>query len=209
MSGLIKLVVYLGLLAGVGFCGSRFGAEFEAVTAVPSSGSRSAMMAWFGGTLGLLVILGLMTAREVGAWLGRRTESHILEGEKPDAVPNEVRQAELLVKQKQPLEAIRVLREFLQAHPKEFYVQFQIAEIYAGPLRNNLAAALEYEDLLGKKLDPERWGWTAIRLVRLYAKLGRQEEVIALLERVVRDYGKTSAARKAEKLLAGRENPAA
>ena len=100
-----------------------------------------------------------------------------------------------------PLEAVKVLREFLEAHPKHHYAQLRIAEIYHESMRNRLAAALEYEDLLTKKLDPERWGWTAIRLVRLYSQLGKRDKAVDLLRRVANDYGKTSAAHKAEKLL--------
>jgi tetratricopeptide (TPR) repeat protein len=129
------------------------------------------------------------------------TESHILEGEPPAVVPEEVQEADRLLKERRPLEAVNLLREFLETHPREHLAQFRIAEIYADQLHNPLAAALEYEQLLTHKLDAERWGWTAVRLARLYRLTRDFDKAEALLQRVVQERPKTSAARKADKLM--------
>jgi hypothetical protein len=89
-----------------------------------------------------------------------------------------------------------------QKHPREQYVALRIAEIYETNLRNYLAAALEYEEVLKKKLPAERWGWAAIHLANLYSgKLDRIPEATALLHRIVEEYGQTGAAKKARERL--------
>ncbi len=66
----------------------------------------------------------------------------------------------------------------------------------------NFAAALEYEEVLKHKLPAERWGWAAIHLCNLYSKLNKAEQSVALLHRIVAEYGETAAAKKARKRLA-------
>jgi hypothetical protein len=77
----------------------------------------------------------------------------------------------------------------------------RIAEIYEKDLNNPLAAALEYEEVLTKKLEPERWGWSAIHLCNLYYRMDQQAKADALLHRIVREYGQTAAAKKARERL--------
>jgi hypothetical protein len=106
-----------------------------------------------------------------------------------------------------PLDAIQLMRNYLKEHPQEQHVALRIAEIYEKDLKNHLAAALEYEEVLKQKLPPEQWGWTAIHLCNLYStKLNQPEKARALLERIDTEYGNTSAASKARKHL-GIEEP--
>jgi len=73
----------------------------------------------------------------------------------------------------------------------------RIAEIYETNLGNYLAAALEYEEILKKKLPAERWGWAAIHLANLYSgKLNKTVEATKLLRRIVDEYGQTVAAKR-------------
>jgi tetratricopeptide (TPR) repeat protein len=99
------------------------------------------------------------------------------------------------------LEAIRMMREYLEKNPREQYVALRIAEIYEKDLNNLLAAALEYEEILKNKLPPERWGWAAIHLCNLYSKLNKSDQAVALLQRIVSEYGQTAAAKKARERL--------
>src|SRR6266540_2284702 len=88
------------------------------------------------------------------------------------------------------LEAIRLMREYLQKNPREQHVALRIAEIYEKDLQNYLAAALEYEEVLKHKLPPERWGWAAVHLCNLYtSKLNHSDKAIILLQRIVTEYG--------------------
>jgi hypothetical protein len=99
------------------------------------------------------------------------------------------------------LEAIRMMREYLKKNPREQHAALRIAEIYEKDLNNYLAAALEYEEVLTKKLAPERWGWAAIHLCNLYFKLDKEDKAVALLKRIDTEYGQTAAAEKARKRL--------
>jgi predicted Zn-dependent protease len=105
------------------------------------------------------------------------------------------------IRKTDPLEAIRLLREYLNQNPGEPQVTQCIAELYEKDLRNPLAAALEYEELLKQKLDPERWGGLAIHLTNLYIRLKQPDKAIALLHRIDQECGDTSAAIKARKRL--------
>ena len=101
------------------------------------------------------------------------------------------------------LDAIRLLREYLASHPKEIHALVRIAEIYDKDLNNYTAAALEYEKVLEYTINPERWGWIAIRLVNIYTgELGEAEKGMALLRRIVSEQGQTKAADKARHRLA-------
>jgi tetratricopeptide (TPR) repeat protein len=96
------------------------------------------------------------------------------------------------------LEAIRLLREYLEKNPRAQHVALRIAEIYEKDLSNPLAAALEYEEVLKQKLPPERWGWAAIHLCNVYTgKLNQPQKGIDLLRRIVTEHGETAAAEKA------------
>jgi hypothetical protein len=56
--------------------------------------------------------------------------------------------------------------------------------------------------VLSKKLPPERWGWAAIHLSNLYSgKLGKPEQAMELLHRIVHDHPTTAAAKKARERL--------
>ncbi len=94
-----------------------------------------------------------------------------------------------------------MLRDYLKKNPRELHAALRIAEIYEKDLKNYLAAALEYEEVLKHKLPPERWGWAAIHLCNLYSKLNHQDKTLNLLHRIVNEYPKTAAAKKARTRL--------
>ncbi|XOV70779.1 MAG: tetratricopeptide repeat protein [Verrucomicrobiota bacterium] len=101
------------------------------------------------------------------------------------------------------LEAIRILREYLEVNPKQQHAAIRIAEIYEKDLKSPLAAALEYEEILQQKLAPERWGWAAIHLANLYSgPMGKPEKAIDLLRQLVEKYPDTPAGEKASQRLA-------
>ena len=155
---------------------------------------------------GLLCAVGFigfafLLARDVAQFFANKAEEALFNDDGAPVDP-EYEQAEELWKDGKYLEALNALREYLGKHPREQYVALRIAEIYEENLHNPLAAALEYEELLKKKLPAERWGWAAIHLANLYSgKLNQSEKSIALLRRIDSDYGQTVAANKARERL--------
>ncbi|HEX7860150.1 MAG TPA: tetratricopeptide repeat protein [Verrucomicrobiae bacterium] len=180
--------------------------------AVPSAGGstrKTAAKAPGGGRIGLwtaiflisLVVLGIMIARDVSNFLGNRALETIYNDEGKGVANPEYEEAEQAWANGRHLEAIGLMRDYLAKHPREQHVAIRIAEIYEKDLGNHLAAALEYEEVLKKKLPPERWGWAAIHLCNLYFKLGQEQKAYDLLRRLVKDYPETPAADKARKRL--------
>ena len=156
------------------------------------------------GGLGLLSLVGLslLVARDASRYLANRVDDFIFNDDLKGVHDPEYEEAENVWANGQYLEAIQLMRDYLKRHPREQYVALRIAEIYEINLGNYLAAALEYEEVLRKKLPPERWGWAAIHLANLYSgKLNKVEAATSLLRRIVDDYGQTGAAKKARERL--------
>lgn len=145
--------------------------------------------------------LGLMVGRDVSNYMAHRVHREIYgEASDPEGDPD-YDEAEQVWANGDHLEAIRLLRAFLEKKPAKLHAAFRIAEIYEKDLQNNLAAALEYETILTRRFDPERWAWAAIHLVNLYNRLGQAAKADALLQRIVAEHPSTEAAAKARERL--------
>ena len=156
------------------------------------------------GVTGFFVFVGLavLIAYDVSRYVANRVDDFIFNDDLKGVKDPEYEEAEKTWAKGEYLEAIRMLRDYLNRHPREQYVSLRIAEIYEDNLGNHLAAALEYEEILKKRLPHERWGWAAIHLVNIYSgKLNRGEEAEKLLHRIVNEYGETAAAKKARERL--------
>lgn len=168
-----------------------------------STRSRSSLGGIGAGFLACVVGLGLLAAADISRYVAAKAMKAMYD---EDAQPNsdpEYDSAEEVWASGDHLEAIRLMREYLARNPREQYVALRIAEIYEKDLSNHLAAALEYEEVLTKKLPPERWGWAAIHLCNLYnGKLDKPEKATALLRRIEAEFPQTAAASKARKRLA-------
>jgi TolA-binding protein len=155
------------------------------------------------GVIALLAIvaLGISVGREVSGYLAHRVHREIYgEASEPVGDP-EYDEAEAVWARGEHLEAIRLLREFLNKKPHKLHAAFRIAEIYEKDLHNPLAAALEYESILNHRFEAERWGWAAIHLVNLYNRLGQAEKAEATLRRILAEQPHTQAAAKAREHL--------
>jgi TolA-binding protein len=178
-------------------------AALEAAAAAPPSAhaKQGAMMAYLAAMVGALVGLGLMIAHDVTQFAGNVAVDALLDvGDAATRDPDYEKAEEAWAKGKH-MEAIEILRDFLKKNPRAQYAALRIAEIYEKDLRNHLAAALEYEEVLKHKLPAERWGWAAVHLCNLYSKLGQQDKAKALLQRIVDEYPQTAAAKKARSHL--------
>lgn len=151
--------------------------------------------------------LGLLIAYDTTQLMGTQAVDFLF-NDKGDLMRDpEYERAEAAWANGKHLEAVEMMREYLKKNPREQYVALRIAEIYEKDLRNYVAASLEYEEILKKKLPAERWGWAAIHLCNIYTKLGHQEKVTALLQRIANEHPKTGAAKKARRIL-GMPEPA-
>ena len=167
-----------------------------------SSKRMGRLMAY--GVAGFFVFVGLavLIAYDFSRFVANRVDDFIFNDDLKGVKDPEYEEAEKTWAKGEYLDAIRMLRDYLHRHPREQYVSLRIAEIYEDNLGNHLAAALEYEEILKKRLPHERWGWAAIHLVNIYSgKLNRGEEAEKLLHRIVNEYGETAAAKKARERL--------
>ena len=217
MARKVKLAAYvaLTLLAiwfGVGFYraysqASVKPAETSADSGNPparsqASNTKGRMMSHGAGLFVVIVAFGLLVAFDFTRFFGQKVEDFILDdGGEGERAP-EYEEAEKVWANGNHLEAIQLMRDYLKANPREQYVALRIAEIYEKDLGNHLAAALEYEEVLQKKLPSERWGWAAIHLANLYSgKLNRPDDAATLLKRIIAEHPGTAAAKKARERL--------
>lgn len=165
------------------------------------STARGAMIAYLAALVGALIGLGLLVAHDVTEYMGGQAVEYFF-GDAAEAMRDpEYERAEAEWANGKFLDAIQLMRDYLKKNPRELHAALRIAEIYEKDLRNPLAAALEYEEVLKHKLPPERWGWAAIHLCNLYSRLNRSDEALALLRRLAEEYPKTAGAKKARERL--------
>jgi thioredoxin-like negative regulator of GroEL len=153
------------------------------------------------GCVAVAVSLAVLCVHDVRQFFGDSVGRLALSESEEEVTPAPPLEEAAKIRKSEPLEAIRVLREFLNQNSGEVQAMLGIAEIYEQNLHNPLAAALEYEELLKQKLDPERWGGLAIHLTNLYIRLKQPDKAIALLRRIDQECGNTAAAVKARKRL--------
>jgi TolA-binding protein len=172
--------------------------------------SKGRAFPWMGGFVASLLGLAGLIAWEVSRWFSRKTGDVLLSENAPATTDAEYEAAEAEWANGNHLEAVRMMREYLDKNPSEQYAAIRIAEIYEKDLHNYVAASLELEEVLTKKLSREKWGWTAIHLANLYSgKMNQPDKAIAWLERIIRDYPETGAAKKARARLGVSEEAAA
>ncbi len=149
-----------------------------------------------------LVILGILAAWDVAQYFGGRAGQAVMAENYLPPTDKEYEAAEAEWSKGNHLDALNMMRAYLKRNPNEQHVAIRIAEIYEKDLNNYLAAALELEDVLQRKLPREKWGWTAIHLVNIYSgKLNQTDKALLTLQRIVRDYPETAAAKKARQRL--------
>ncbi|HTL56459.1 MAG TPA: hypothetical protein VL361_12320 [Candidatus Limnocylindrales bacterium] len=207
MSRTAKTSLYLGLAICCALVGWGYSSQHSLLQRQPAAGSRGLMTVYLIALIAMVIALVALIASDLSRFFGQRAREWFAQGGAPIHSAPEFEAAEKLRSSGQPLEAIGVLREFLQNHPGELHVMSRIAEIYNYDLRNYLAAALEYEELLKHRLDSEQWAWGALHLAKLYGRLNEPEKSLALLQKLDAKYGNTVAGRRARKALEQLENP--
>ncbi|MCP5517902.1 MAG: hypothetical protein H7A45_11680 [Verrucomicrobiales bacterium] len=176
------------------------GAASTAPVRAAEQGEDSLGLYAAGGFVALLG-LALLAAYDISHFVERRANRLLAADSVPDTTDRAYEEAERLWANGDHLGAVHALRDYLQRYPRRVHAHFRIAEIYEKDLGNPLAAALEHEEILKFRLDPERWGWAAVHLCNLYYHLNQAAKAEVLLRRIVTEYGQTQAARKARKRL--------
>jgi TolA-binding protein len=167
----------------------------------PAAEKSSAFM-FLGLFVACLVLMAALGAWDFTQYLGNRAERAMMASDFELPSDPDYEAAEQEWSKGNHLDAINLMREYLTRNPSEQHAAIRIAEIYEKDLNNYLAAALELEEVLTKKLPREKWGWTAIHLANLYSgKLNQPPKALAVLERITRDYPDTAAAKKARQRL--------
>lgn len=170
--------------------------------APPKKADKSSSIVYLGCFLISMIGLGVMVAWDVAQLFGNRAGRSVMAEDYTEFKSPDYEKAEEEWAKGNHLEAVQLLRDYLKENPSEQHAAIRIAEIYEKDLGNYLAAALELEEVLNKKLPREKWGWTAIRLSNLYSgRLNQPNKALAVLDRIVRDYSDTAAARKARERL--------
>ena len=168
----------------------------------PVAAEKSSAFMFLGLFVVCLVLIAALGAWDFTQYLGNRAERAMMASDFELPSDPDYEAAEQEWSKGNHLDAINLMREYLARNPNEQHAAIRIAEIYEKDLNNYLAAALELEEVLTKKLPREKWGWTAIHLANLYSgKLNRPPKALAVLERITRDYPDTAAAKKARQRL--------
>ena len=220
----IKIGLYVVFAIGLITCGSLFFRAFNAQPAtkpaVASAGggdsteekknedaqvaapARPHFMGYLSLTIAFGIGLGLLVAKDVSSIMGTQGVNFVFNDDGVGQKDPDYEEAEQSAMKGKPLEAVQLLRDYLNKHPRRIFAALRIAELYETGLNNPRAAAMEYEEILKQKLPSERWGWAAIHLANLYSgKLNESEKAIAILHRVVKEFGQTAAAKKARERL--------
>lgn len=168
----------------------------------PAAKGRSGAGLSLAGFVAMLLGLAGMVGWDVTQWFARKSAQGLGVDVRPIENNPEYDAAEAEWAKGNHMDAIKMLREFLERNPSQQHAAIRIAEIYEKDLGNYLAAALELEEVLTKRLPREKWGWTAIHLANLYSgRLNQADKALATLQRIVNEYPDTSAAKKARQRL--------
>lgn len=171
-------------------------------THTTSSSGHFSRIVFFGGAFFVTILgMGLMIGHDVSDLVGHKFGKLLFNDEGETIKKTGYELAEEVWVNGDHIAAIQQMREYLQENPKEQHVAIRIAEIYEKDLKNDLAAVLEYEEVLKQKLPDEQWGWCGIHLCNLYTRLGQRDKCNALLNRIADEYSATPAAEKARKRL--------
>jgi len=164
-------------------------------------GQRKNLGFWIGCLLGGIIGLAALIAYDFSSFTGNRALRLMYNDDKKAIKDSDYEKIEEQWAAGSYIDAIDLLRAYLKKHPREIHAAIRIAEIYEKDLNNLLAAALEYEDILTHKFNPDRWAWSAIHLCNLYFHLDQEAKAVDLLRRIILEHGKMPAASKARKRL--------
>ena len=203
---LAKLFFYAADIAALCWLVPQIAASFHRATAANSTPDASRAYALFAVYLLTGAALALFAAWDASRFLGEMAGRLFWSGGRIASITPAWWKAERLCREQQPLEAIRVLRDYLNSHPRQWRASVRIAEIYQHEIEDALPAALEYEELLKQRLPDTARAEIMLRLAACYLRLHRPEDSAAKLREVIETFPRTPAAEKAARRLARTES---
>lgn len=206
MRPLAKIIFYVAAISALCWLVPQIAASFNRATAAGSTPDATRAYSLFAVYLLAGAALALFVAWDVSQFFGWQAERLFLGGGSLSSLTPTWWKADRLRREQQVDEAIRVLRDAFEAHPRQWRLGVRIAEMYQHDLNNPLAAALEYEHLLQARLPRQARAWLMVRLGTCYLLLRRLEDAEAKLREVSEKFPNTPAAEKAERRLARMES---
>lgn len=198
----LKLLFYAAVIAALCWLVRRIGVSFDRATELSSTADASRAYALFSVYLISGAALAVFVAWDVSRFLGGLAGQLFWGGGRIASITPAWWKAERLCKEQQPLEAIRILRDYLNAHPRHWGVAVRIAEIYQHEIKDPLPAALEYEELLQQRLPKKARAELLLRLAACQLLRHRSEDSAANLRQVIAEFPDSAAAKKAARRLA-------
>lgn len=205
----LKLLCYAAALAAMWWLVPQIELSFQRATAAGSTPDASRAYALFSAYLVVSAALAAFVAWDVSRFLGSQAGRLFLGGGRVASITPSWWKAERLCRNHRPIEAIEVLRAYLNTHPRHWCVAVRIAEIYQLQLNDSLAAALEYKQILKRRLPPSARAEIMVRLAACQLLLRDGDESAAMLRQVVEQFPRAAAAQKATRRLARIEKPSA
>lgn len=199
---LLKLLFYAAAIAALCWFVPQIATSFNRATAAGSTPDASRAYALFALYLLAGAVLAIFAAWDAAHFFGDMAGRLFWSGGRIASLTPAWWRAERLCKERQPLDAIRVLRDYLNTHPRQWRISVRIAEIYQHEIEDALPAALEYEELLKQRLPDTARAEITLRLAACYLLLHRPDDSAAKLREVIETFPRTPAAEKAERRLA-------
>ena len=197
----LKFFFYAAAITALCWLVPQIAAGFHRATAAGSTPDVSRAYALFSVYLIVGAALAMFVAWDVSRFLGGQAGQLFWSGGRVASITPAWWKAERLCKDRQPLEAVHVLRDYLDAHPRQWRVAVRIAEIYQNEIKDPLPAALEYEKILSGRLPNGARPEVLLRLAACQLLLRRHAESAMALREVLEKYPGTDAAQKAERRL--------
>ena len=96
-------------------------------------------------TIAFGIGLGVLVAKDVSSIMGTQGVDFVFNDDGVGQKDPDYEEAEQAAMKGKPLEAVQLLRDYLNKHPRRIFAALRIAELYETGLNNPRAAAMEYE----------------------------------------------------------------
>jgi hypothetical protein len=202
MRVLLKLLFYGPAIFALFWLLPQIAASFERATSAGSAADAAHGYGWFAVYLVIGAGLAIVTAKDISTLCGDLAGSLFVGGGRLPAITPALWKVERLRKQRKPLAAINVLRDYQAAHPRHWQAALRIAELYQHDLKEPLPAALEYEQILKHRLPRRARADIMLRLAACHLLLRNGEKSAAVLREVLKNYPGAPAAETAARRLA-------